>query len=75
MRKFTTVAIKRLVMFLWRVAWWLLPRTAVILAIWFAVTFGGLFHQEFGWINGIASWVVIWIAIDYYKWHTTRYET
>lgn len=67
--------VKRLVMFFLRALWWLLPRMAVILAIGVGVEWGGMFHQPWRWLEGIASWALVWAAIDYYKWHTNRYET
>jgi hypothetical protein len=53
---------------------WLIPRLAVTFAITFGVEWGGLFHDELGWVKGITSWLVIWASIEYYRWHKNIYE-
>lgn len=68
-------AFERFVMFLWRVVRWLIPRFAVIFSIAFAVAWGGIFQSHVSWLKCIGSWAAIWAAIEYYKWHTIRYET
>ena len=72
-------ALSNLVMFLFRCLWkvtkWSAPRLAVIAAIGFAVTWGGLFHEDFYLVKGLTSWAVIWSSIDYYRWHLNTYET
>lgn len=68
-------AVKRLVMFFCHCIWWLLPRLAVIFSIAFVGAWGSMFHQPWDWFKGIISWTVVWAAINYYKWHTNRYDT
>lgn len=44
----------------------LIPTFLVILAILFAVEWGGIFHEEFALAKLIPSWTAIWLAISFY---------
>jgi hypothetical protein len=72
-------AVERIVMFMQRITWkisaWLFARLVVILAIAFAVQWGGIFQGPLDIFKAVLSWGAIWAAIEYFRWHVARFET
>lgn len=69
------VVLERIVMFLFWVIRWVFARSVVCCSIYAASINGKIFDADASFIYSVLWWLLIWVAIDYYKWHVNRFET